>query len=400
MAERFRFDYRPGTLLFGTEVTNRLGDELARRDLSRALVVCGETVGATAPVIEPVTNGLGERLTSVFDRTSADKYLATAVEGAERVDSENVDVLVGLGAGSSLDTTKLISVLAGHADPPAEAARAMIEDGTVHLPDGDLLPVVAIPTTLAGADMSTVAGTRLTLDPDTPDEKVESVGVSDGRLAPTAGFYDPSLFEHTPTSVLTGSAMNGFDKGIEMIYGRDHTAITDATAMRGVDLLRRSLPTLTDETPALDDVVRGIMLVQYGLSTASTYRASLIHAFGHGFSRGYDVTQGVVHAILAPRVLTYLFEQVDGRRALLTDAFGIDAGTRADAETAAAIVEAVTAVRDGMGLPERLRSIDELERDHFPEIVETILADSFMDNVPEGLDPTAEEIEAVLHEAW
>jgi alcohol dehydrogenase len=394
----FRFDYRPGTLLYGTGIADRLGDELRRNDLCRALVVCGETVGATEPVIEPVRDGLGECLTGVFDHTSADKYLSTAVAGAERAQTEDVDVLVGLGAGSALDTTTLISVLASHERPPAEAARAMVDDGTVRLPGGDLLPIVVVPTTLAGADMSTVAGTRLTLDPDTPDEEIRSAGVSDPRLAPIAGFYDPDLFEHTPTSVLTGSAMNGFDKGIEMIYGRDHTAITDATAIRGVSLLRGSLPSLTDEAPDFDDIVRGIMLVQYGLSTGATYRASLIHAFGHGFSRGYDVTQGVVHAILAPHVLTYLFDQVDGRRDVLADAFGIDTGS--GAETAAAIVDAVTAVRDGMDLPTRLRSIDGLERDHVPEIVDTILADGFMDNVPEGLDPTAEEIEAVLHEAW
>jgi len=400
MGETFRFDYEPGTLLYGENITDKLGNELARHDLTRALVVCGETVGETKPVIEPVREGLNKRLAGVFDQTSSNKYLSTAVKGAERVQSEDIDALVGLGAGSSLDTTKLISVLVGHDQAPAEAAREMIEDGTVHLPSGNLLPIVAIPTTLAGADMSTIAGTRLTLDPETPDEKIEGVGVSDSRLTPLAGFYDPSLFEHTPPSVLTGSAMNGFDKGIEMIYGRDRTAITDATASHGLRLLHRSLPTLRTDSPAFDDIVQGIMLVQYGLSTSSAYRASLIHAFGHGFSRGYDVTQGAIHAILAPHVLDYLFGQVDGRRGLLADALGVDGSTDSSEETADAIVDEITAVRDGMDLPTRLRSVDGLKREHFPSIVETILADSFMENVPEKLDPTPEEIEDVLHAAW
>jgi len=399
MSETFRFAYDPGTLLYGERITAELEHELARHDLSRALVVCGETVGATEPVVGPVREGLGERLVGVFDRTSANKYLSTALAGAERVQSEDIDVLVGLGAGSSLDTAKLVGVLAGH-DHPADAAREMVEDGTVHLPDGELLPLVTVPTTLAGADMSMVAGTRLTLDPDTPDEEIEAAGVSSSRLAPLAGVYDPRLFEHTPTSVLTKSAMNGFDKGIEMIYGRDHTAVTDATASHGVRLLAQGLPTLGTDAPAFEDIVRGIMLVQYGLSTASTYRASLIHAFGHGFSRGYDVTQGVVHAILAPHVLAYLFEQVDGRRELLAEALDIDTASRSGERLAAAIVEEVTAVRDGMDLPGRLRSIDGPERDHFPEIAEAILADDFMDNVPEALDPGADDIEGVLRAAW
>ena len=399
MAETFRFDYQPGTIVYGPGVVADLESELARRDRSRALVVCGSTVGETDPVIGPVTAGLGDRLAGVFGRTSADKYLSTAVEGAERARAENADVLVGLGAGSSLDTTKLVSVLAAH-DRPAAAAREMVAEGAVSVPDGDLLPIVAIPTTLAGADLSVVAGTRLTMDPDRPDEEIEGVGVSDGRLMPAAGFYDPELFEHTPHAVLAGSAMNGFDKGVEMVYGRDHTAVTDATATHGLRLLRRGLPTLGADAPDFEAIVQGIVLVQYGLSTESTYRASLIHAFGHGFSRRYDATQGVVHAILAPHVLAYLFEQVNGRRDLLARALGVDTTGLTRAEIAGAVVDEVTTVRDAMGLPARLRAIDGLERSHFPDIVDAIQADSFMANVPEGLDPTDEEIEGTLRAAW
>jgi len=400
MSDSFRFDYQPATVRYGPGVVDALESELARHGYSRALVVCGTTVGQTASVVEPVTQGLGDRLVEVFDRTSADKYLATAVEGAERVQATDADVLVGLGAGSSLDTTKLVAVIAGHDRPPEAVAREMVADGAVHLPDGDLPPLVVVPTTLAGADLSVVAGTRLTLDPDRPDEEIAGVGVSDGQLMPVATVYDPTLFEQTPRSVLVESAMNGFDKGVEMIYGRDHTAVTDATAVRGLRLLCRGLPTLGSDAEAFDDIVRGMILVQYGLSTESTYRASLIHAFGHGFSRGYDVTQGIVHAILAPHVLSYLFEQVGGRRQLLARAFDVETTGRSREEVADAIVAEVTAVRDAMGLPSQLRSIDDLKRSDFPAVVDTILADSFMHNVPAGLDPTREEIADVLDRAW
>jgi alcohol dehydrogenase len=400
MSDSFRFDYQPATVRYGPGVVDALESELARHGYSLALVVCGTTVGQTASVVEPVTQGLGDRLVEVFDRTSADKYLATAVEGAERVQATDADVLVGLGAGSSLDTTKLVAVIAGHDRPPEAVAREMVADGAVHLPDGDLPPLVVVPTTLAGADLSVVAGTRLTLDPDRPDEEIAGVGVSDGQLMPVATVYDPTLFEQTPRSVLVESAMNGFDKGVEMIYGRDHTAVTDATAVRGLRLLCRGLPTLGSDAEAFDDIVRGMILVQYGLSTESTYRASLIHAFGHGFSRGYDVTQGIVHAILAPHVLSYLFEQVGGRRQLLARAFDVETTGRSREEVADAIVAEVTAVRDAMGLPSQLRSIDDLKRSDFPAVVDTILADSFMHNVPAGLDPTREEIADVLDRAW
>lgn len=399
MSEGFRFDYDPPTIRYGRECVADLGTELERRECARALVVCGSSVGATDEVIDPVRRGLGDRLVGVFDETSASKSLATAVDGAERVAEADADCIVGLGAGSSLDTAKFVSVLAGHDRPARAAAREMVAEGRASVPAGDLPPIVVVPTTLAGADLSTVAGISLTLD---PNEESESGGVSDGRLMPAAAFYDPARFEHTPTSVLTASAMNGFDKGLEMIYARDHTAITDATAVRGLRLLRRSLPTLgsTDEPAAVDEIVEGILLVQYGLSTADTYRASLIHAFGHGFSRRYDVPQGVVHAILAPHVLASLFDAVDGRRDLLAGAFDVETAGRSADAVADEIVDAVRSVRDAMGLPTQLRSIAGLERSHVPAIVDAILADSFLANVPHDLDPDRDDIEAVIEEAW
>jgi len=112
--------------------------------------------------------------------------------------------------------------------------------------------------------------------------------------------YDPDLFETTPMSALAGSSMNGFDKGLETIYSSHATPITDATAMRGLQLLRESLPNLDGNNPTeMERAVIGIILVQF------ERRGSIIHAIGHGFSRRYPVQQGIVHAIVAPHALRY-----------------------------------------------------------------------------------------------
>jgi alcohol dehydrogenase class IV len=46
-------------------------------------------------------------------------------------------------------------------------------------------------------------------------------------------------------------------------------------------------------------------------------KTSVVHAFGHGFSRRYTLQQGDVHAVLVPHVLEYLFSKIDLRRELL-----------------------------------------------------------------------------------
>jgi len=206
--------------------------------------------------------------------------------------------------------------------------------------------------------------------------------------------YDPDLFETTPMSALAGSSMNGFDKGLETIYSSHATPITDATAMRGLQLLRESLPNLDGNNPTeMERAVIGIILVQF------ERRGSIIHAIGHGFSRRYPVQQGIVHAIVAPHALRYLFQNVDGRRRQLAQAFDVDEEAPDD-EVSTAIVNEVVAVRDGLAVPTRLRDVDGIDECELEAVAEFALEDDLISQVPAGLEPTVEDIESILREAW
>lgn len=393
----FRFDYDPGTIVYGRGCVADIDEELAATGAGRALLVTGRTVGRTPEVVDPVRTGVGDRLAGEFPETTPDKTIETAFDGTAKLHSTGADAVVALGGGSSLDVAKIVSVLAARGDFDREAVRAAFErTGTISVPEGDLPPVVAVPTTLAGADLSMVAGITARRNGLTRG------GVFDERLMPEALFYDPALFETTPHDVLCASAMNGFDKGIETIYARTATPITDGTATRGLTLLSRGLPRLgagerDDET--LHDSIVGTVLAQYGCSRAEGITLSLVHAFGHGIARGYAIQQGGAHGIIAPHALAFLFDRVDGRRDLLASA--LTTGGPPDPEdTAAAVIEAVTHVRDALGLPSRLRAIEDMSEDDLPDVAEDVVQDAFVSNCPEGLDPTVEDIESVLREAW
>jgi len=399
----FTFDYDPGELRGGWGCVAALGEILADRGLSDAVVVTGSNVGANTDVMEPVTTGLGGRLAGVFDETTPRKSLATGLAAARRVREQGVDAFVAVGSGSSLDVAKVASALTSHDDVSAAAERAL-ETGEVSVaPDGDPTPIVAVPTTLAGADLSVIAGVSLSLDPDPPDHEIPSGSASDRRLMPTALCYDLDLFETTPRGVLCASAMNGFDKAVECLYSPYRTPVTDGTAMRALSLMQSGFETLPEasmDDDKLYDAVSGVVLAQYGISTPGTYRASIIHAFGHGFSHGYDVHQGTAHGILAPHVLEYVFDAVDGRRSLLADAFGVGGNGVSDDELADRVVDAVAAVGDDLGLPSRLREVDDLSRESLPEIAAEIHDDSLLAVAPEGVDPSTADIEAILDAAW
>jgi alcohol dehydrogenase class IV len=265
----------------------------------------------------------------------------------------DADVLVGIGGGSSLDVARQASVFAPD-DRSLADLREEARDGTIRPPDsdGERPPVVVVPTTFAGADVSSGGSIEILSTAESPTDKPVTAR---GSAMPIVDFADPVLFETTPTSVLAGSAMNGFDKGIETPYARDANPVSDATAVHGLRLLSVALPRVAGEgvrdgaggdagspdTGAMDRAVVGSLLVQFDR------KVSIVHAF----ARRYAVQQGAVHAVVVPHVLRYLFGEVDASCTLLAEGLGIDPAGRSNVELADAIVDGVTELRDGLDVP-------------------------------------------------
>ncbi|MDZ7731317.1 MAG: iron-containing alcohol dehydrogenase [Natrialbaceae archaeon] len=136
--------------------------------------------------------------------------------------------------------------------------------------------------------------------------------------------------------------------------------------------------------------------MQYGISNDDGSTLSIIHAFGHGLSRSYPLQQGNAHGVIAPHVLTYLFDR--GRWA--TGAPGQCAGGPNVGDPAQAVIDAVVEVRDELGLPRRLRDVDGPERHEFEAVAEQVQSDSLMANRPATLELSLADIEGVLEAAW
>ena len=393
----FTFEYKPSDIHFGRGRVSELSELLAEHGCERALVICGTNVGSNDELMDPIKQGLGECLAGVFDGTTPEKSIETAFDGRDRMAALDADALIGVGGGSSLDVATAMNSLSSTGHTLSEVREQVAETGSIGAPEADELDVlVQIPTTFAGADLSSGGSVTVPM----PDDERVGAGIGADVLMPDAVLYDPTLFETTPQSVLAASAMNGFDKGIETIYSRNRTPITDATAVRGTRMLTGSLPQLTDDTvdaDALDRAVAGIVLVQYGISTRSALKISVIHGYGHALRHHFGIQQGTAHAVVAPHVVADLLDRGLARVDVLAEAFEVDATGE---ERAAAIVEKIERVRDGLGLPARLRDVDGTDRTELDDVARLTADDPILEYGPEGYEPTVEEVERLLEAAW
>lgn len=388
------FLYRPLDMrvVIGRRAVRSLGDELDWAGHDRAMVVTGPHVGANAEVMDPIAEVLGDRLVGVYRETSTRKGAASVFAAIEAMRETGANVLIGVGGGSSLDTARQASVF-GRDGKPLDEYVALARAGELRsIPAAEgRTPVIVVPTTLAGADLQTGGAVEFLDATESPTGMPYRVG---GRLAPLVAIYDPDIVQTTPPGALFGSAMNGYNKGFETLYGATTSTISDATAVRGLQLMRRGLLGLVDgRGTAMDEAVDGVLLVQVDLQT------SVIHAYGHGFSRQFPVQQGHIHAIVGPHVLRSMVDRLPAdRRALVAEAVDLRSPRQATTEQ---IVEQVVTMRDALDLPRRLSDLLEESQLDVQATAEFIRADHpTIDKVHPSLMPTVDEIADVLRRAW
>lgn len=390
--DSFLYDFAPGPIRFGRGCTGEMGTDFDSLGFERALLVTGTNVGANEGVMDPIVSALGDRLVDVFAETTPEKSIHTAYDAYDVVQEHDVDAVIGVGAGSSLDIATMTSVLSARYRSVSDIQEEVDRTGALVVEDeGDFLPLVFVPTTLTGADLSAGAGIKV------PDREGERTLLSKS-LTLSGGYYDPDLYDTTPTDVLIGSSMNSFDKGIEALYSRHGEPITDGTAIRGLRYLQSSLPQLreSDDPAVMERAVLGGVLAQFGVTVPHATKLATIHAMCHALRHQFGVQQGVAHALIAPHTLRWVLTESDRGLDELAEAFDVE---NAD-DRVEAIVEAVVDVRDGLDLPSRLRDVEGASYNDLHETAELAYEDAFMRNGPADLDPSVERIEEVLRAAW
>jgi len=278
--DEFTHTYDFPDIVYGPGRVSDLGDVLISDDRHRAMVVCGKTVGSTPELMDPVRDALGSRLVRVFDETTPEKRISTALSGVDIMNEANIDALVALGGGSSVDLSRAMSVFAAEDVAIETLFSRTDEHGNIVFPDLDepKTPVYAIPTTLSGAELTCAAGANF--DDELDDQQAQQTRegpIYDRDITPNTVFYDPELISSTPTEILAASGMNGLDHGIEALYSRHANPATDGVVMHGLRLLKDAFPAAIADQQDLEAVgttAVGVALASYGLIDPNPMRTS------------------------------------------------------------------------------------------------------------------------------
>ena len=206
--------------------------------------------------------------------------VAAATEAAA-----DADALVALGGGSAIDTGKAVSAGTG-------------------------LPLIAVPTTYAGAEWTPYFGMR---------DEARGVKAGGSGARAHASVYEPRLTRELPRPETVGTGLNALAHCAEALYAGPHP-----DALAGARLLGAWLPIVAErgrDVEARRHLLEGAMHAGRALSERGLF---LAHAMAQGLGGRYGLPHGAMNALSLPPALRFNAGVVPEAIELLGSALGTD----------------------------------------------------------------------------
>jgi alcohol dehydrogenase class IV len=322
---------------------DRLGEIATSLGISHVFLVTDSGL-VKAGLIDGVMASLIARgvRTTVFSEVLADPpelSVQAAVAGAR---AAGVDGVVGFGGGSSLDTAKLVALL-------ARTPQALPEIYGIGLARGPRLPLVQVPTT-AGTGSEVTPISILT----TPSH--EKKGVVSPLLYPDVALLDSRLTLGLPAPVTAMTGVDAMVHAIEAFTTRlKKNPLSDALAIKALQLLYANLPAAVND--GKDPAVRENMLLGSlfaGMAFANA-PVGAVHALAYPLGGHYGLPHGLTNSLVLGPVLEFNLSAAQGLYAQLGRAILPELANTDDAGAAIAFVAAIRARVAAMPYAQKLR---------------------------------------------
>ena len=285
--QAFVYDQPSIRVIFGVGALDRLPDEVARLGARRALVLATPEQRKDA---DEAARRLGGAAAGVYAEAVMHVPIETARAARETARQLQADCCVAVGGSSTIGLGKAIALEGG-------------------------LPIVAVPTTYAGSEMTPIYGLT--------EGGLKKTG-RDRKVLPRTVLYDPALTVSLPRHISGPSGMNAIAHCVEALYAEDANPIISLLAAEGIRALARSLPIVVEEPQHLDaraDALYGAWLAGSALGATSM---SIHHKLCHTLGGTFNLAHADVHTVILPHATAFNREAAPDAMRIVAAAVGAD----------------------------------------------------------------------------
>jgi maleylacetate reductase len=264
----FTYNAQAGRVLFGAGSRSKLAEEIERLGAKRALILSTPEQKSLA---QSLADELGGKAVGVFDRAVMHVPIETAREAREIATQLGADCAVAIGGGSTTGLGKAIALESG-------------------------LPILAIPTTYAGSEMTSIFGIT--------EGGIKKTG-KDIKVLPRTVIYDPELTLSLPVQLSITSAMNAIAHAAEGLYAQDQNPIMNLMAEEGIRALAQAMPSIHSnphDLAARGDALYGAWLCG---SVLGNVGMALHHKLCHTLGGSFSLPHAEVHTVVLPHAIAF-----------------------------------------------------------------------------------------------
>jgi maleylacetate reductase len=290
----FTYDQLPARIVFGPGRLAEVGAEVERLGGQRVMLISDWAAAAPAA---SVTEQLGARLALAWDEVAQHVPVELADRARAAATEASIDCVVCIGGGSSTGLAKAIALSHG-------------------------VPVLAVPTTYAGSEQTTIYGLTGGRHKQTGKDPI---------VQPRTVVYDPELTVGLPPHVTGPSAFNALAHSVEALYAPGHNPITTVLALEGVRAIHDSLPAVMASPGDIE--ARGTLLYGAYLSGVSlgTTASGLHHKLCHVLGGRFNLVHADAHSVILPHAIAFNAPSLPDDMPRLAAALGAPGGDPAAA---------------------------------------------------------------------
>ena len=282
----------PTKIIFGSGKIQKL-DSIIENTQKNILIVTDNILLTKTKIIINIKSILHNRKVFVFSEVEENPFYATVESGAKFANSNNIDLILGIGGGSSMDAAKGIA-LRIHNDA---SIKEIVEN---HAEINKIAPIICIPTS---------SGTGSEVTPFAVFTDTESHlknGFSHPSIFPSISLIDPELTYSMPRSVIINTGLDALAHSIEAYLSNLSFDLNDQLALEAIKIIIENLENAANKNPeAMNKMAYAAMLGGIVISHASTI---LPHIMGYPLTTYHGLPHGRACIILQPSFLNYMKE--------------------------------------------------------------------------------------------
>jgi maleylacetate reductase len=364
-------------VVFGRPAAEVVLEEALRLEAERVFVLAPAILLEKTDIVGAIVRALGARHVGTWDRVAPHTPREDVVAAAAAARTAGAQLLVTVGGGSITDAAKLVQTCLANDIKDAsqlDRLRKAPEESMVGEKAGVKPPqvrMIAVPTTLAGAEFTPYAGITNT------QRGVKEVFTHPLQV-PRVIVLDPRAALHTPQSLWLSTGIRALDHAVEDICSIDAQPYSEGSALQAIRLLARALPQTWRDPGDLQarlDAQIAMWLSTVGSQAGVNKGAS--HAIGHALGSAGGVPHGFTSCILMPHVMRFNRPAVGHRHELISEAMG---------EPGAEAADLVARLIEGLALPRTLREVNLTSDAQLDAVAQAAMHDPWIRTNPRSID--------------